>query len=114
MAKNGVKILSKDDLDFLKRKYNIDVGKDFLTIKTNNFNRMTYHKFTDRIIFIAQDRRLFVSPEAIKIWIDNFKDKYSLFEVQNSINLAYSLCQDVNLDVITKILKRGTEKILQL
>lgn len=111
MAKNNAKILTKEELDYLNGRYMFEVNDDMILVKIQNYNRVTAHPLTETFSLNTKVRKIDITPEAISIWHKNFKSKWTLFEVQNAINILITTYQVPEVEDIEDQLKRGTAKI---
>lgn len=110
MKQSNTKILTKDELDFLNNKYQIEYKDNLLFIKANTINRAVCHNLDDKFTIVFKKdgviRFVKISPEATKMWVNNYKDtSYSLFDVQNAINVLIISFQQVTKDDVDSVLK---------
>ena len=112
-----IKLLSDDEIDYLNKKYKIEITDDYLTVRTFNFNRTTFHKLNDnvRLKFESNDcqRSMIITPRAIQLWKNNFQT-HSLVDVQNVINTLAVLSQDITVENISNLFKRKHTKIITI
>ena len=111
MNKNNVKILTEDELKYLKGRYDFEVNDDVILVKIQNYNRVTAHPLGTTFALNTKVRKIDITPDAIRIWNKYFKASWSLFDVQNAINILIATYQVPELDDIKQQLKRGTTKV---
>ena len=111
MNKNNVKILTNDELNFLKGRYAFELNGDTILVKIQNYNRVTAHPANETFALNTKVRKVDITPDAIEIWDKHFKNKWSLFDVQNAINILIMTYQTPEVEEIEDQLKRGTSKI---
>lgn len=110
MSKN-LKALTKDELEFLNSKYKFKLMDNYVVVSCVGFDRKVLHEIDKPFTLTTPIRRITITPKAIKCWIEQFKDKYSLLEVQNSINTLIITYQDISIDDIKIILERNNSLI---
>lgn len=103
---NNIKLLSNDELIAFNEKYIFEVNNEFIFVKCNNFSRYTIHRLNESFHLIVNGRKITITPTAINLWNESFKEKYSLFDIQNAINKLIVLLQDVSLKNVQKILEK--------
>lgn len=104
MAKNNIRLLSKDELNEFINRYSFEITEKYIIVKVNGFNRPTLQHKNEMFSISCKGRYLNITPESIKLWENNFKE-YSLIEVQQAINKLYLMYQEtVNVKDIKKIL----------
>ena len=111
MNKNNAKILTDEELAFLNNRYAFEVTDDTILVKIQNYNRVTAHPIGVTFALNTKVRKVDITPDAVKIWDAHFKDKWSLFEVQNAINILIMTYQMPEINDINDQLVRGTAKI---
>ena len=111
MTKNNVKILTYDEIAFLKSRYYFEVNDNVILVKISNYNRVTAHPADKTFSLNTKVRKIDITPDAIRIWQKHFKRSWSLFEVQNAINILLTTYQVPEVEDIEDQLKRGTAKI---
>ena len=109
------KVLSDEELDYLIDRYSFGTAvvdqNTYIVVKCKDYNRMVLHDATRKFTINSPIKRLTISKEAISLWLNNYKDKYSLIEVQNALSTLIITYQDLTLDDISKQLERKTVKI---
>lgn len=108
-----IKILSDEDLEYLNKKYEINVKDDYLTIRTAHHNRLLFHTLDEKIRIRYGDKTMMLTPIAVKYWKDNFTN-FTLIDVQNAINTLSVLAQDISIETIENLLKRRHSKIITI
>lgn len=111
MSKNNVKILSPEELRYLNNRYAFEINDDMILVKIQNYNRVTAHPLDSTFSLNTKVRKLDITPDAIKIWNEKFKGKWSLFDVQNAINILITTYQTPSSEEIEDQLTRGTAQI---
>lgn len=115
MAKN-LRALTDEELDFIDSNYKFETlegtnNKRYIIVSFNGYDRRVLHDFDKPFLINTSVRKVNISTDAINYWYNEFKDKYSLIEVQNAINVLIVLYQPVNSEEILKQLKRRTTKV---
>lgn len=111
MNRNNIKILTDDEIKFLNSRYAFEVTDDAILVKIQNYNRVTAHPKNETFALNTKVRKIDITPEAIDAWDTHFKKKWSLFEVQNAINILITTYQVPVVEDIEDQLRRGTTKI---
>lgn len=111
MNKNNVKILTDEELEFLESRYYFEINDNMILVKIHNYNRATAHSIDKSFALNTKVRKIDITPTAIDIWNNYFKDKYSLFKVQNAINILIMTYQTPDVSDVREQLERGTPKI---
>lgn len=84
----------------------------YIVVTTKTYNsRKVLHNINEPFLISTSMRKISFSKEAINYWINDFKDEYSLIEVQNAISVLTITYQPVNIDEIRNQLKRKTSKV---
>lgn len=115
MAKN-LKALTDEELAYLQKTYKFELMGDYIAVSCSTatgatYNRKTLHIVSEPFTLSTKVRKITITTQAINLWIDKYKDNYSLMEVQNAINLLIITYQDVTEQNIETQLKRGQAKI---
>lgn len=111
MSKNNTKVISYDDMLFLNGKYDFEIDGSSILVKIKDYNRVTAHPVNNTFSLNTKVRKIDITPQAIRLWDSKYKNKHSLFEVQNAINILISTYQEPSDDDIDDQLKRGDAKI---
>ena len=111
MGKNNIKVISSSEMEYLNSRYSFSIEGNQILVKIKNYNRVTAHPANASFSLNTKVRKLDITPEAVKLWNDSFKDKHSLFEVQNAINILISTYQTPSFEEVAEQLKRGTAEI---
>lgn len=92
--------------DFVKN------NSKYIVVTTKGYNaRKVVHNINESFLVSTSLRKISFSKEAINYWINEFKDDYSLVEVQNAISILTITYQPVNVDEIRNQLKRKSSKV---
>lgn len=105
MKKPNIKLLTSEERKFFNDYYSIELSDSFVLIKTKNFDRTTVHPKDEDFSLSNSVRKMKISKEAIKLWEENFKDSYSLIDVQNAMNALYLAYQSLEKEDVEKQLK---------
>ena len=111
MGRNNAKVISDSEMSYLKSRYVFEVDGSQILVKIQNYDRVTAHPLTKGFSLNTKVRKIGLTSEAIKLWDESFKDKYSLFEVQNAINTLISTYQQPSFEDVADQLKRGNAKV---
>lgn len=117
MPKNNVHVLTEEELRTFKNKYLISIEDNKILVKFPNYARVTVHDIDKPFAINAKNfRKICFSMEAINYWKKFVKQKsrYTLFDVQNAINILYVTYQPVNEKNVKTILAKDTLKIKQV
>lgn len=110
-VKNKLDVNSQKELkdlidDFVKN------NSKYIVVTTKGYNaRKVVHNINESFLVSTSLRKISFSKEAINYWINEFKDEYSLVEVQNAISILTITYQPVNVDEIRNQLKRKSSKV---
>ena len=109
MSRNNIKLLSKEQLKQLNRKYYFEADDENIIVKLYNYNRITFHSKIKPFHINCKIRKVCFSMEAINAWLKLYdqKEKYSLFDVQQAANILTITYQTVDENSIIKQLKKG-------
>ena len=111
MPARNIKVMSQDELDYLNSIYTFDIEEDIIGVLCKG--RLTFHNKNGPFTILTAVRKITISIEAINYWIEQ-KDKtgYSLFDIQNTMNLLKVIYQEVNFDSVMNYLKNGINTII--
>lgn len=95
-------ILTKEELNEFDKIYNFEIFNNLVIVGTNNCKKKTVHYADEGFSIFCKTlkKTLKITPYAIKVWNQHFKDKYHLPDIQNAINSLIILCQTPNLEDI--------------
>lgn len=111
MSRNNAKILTEDELTYLKSRYAFEINDDVILVKIQNYNRVTAHPLSSSFSLNTKVRKIDITPEAVQMWDKHFKKKWSLFDVQNAMNILVMTYQVPEVEEIDDQLHRGTAQI---
>ena len=101
----NVKLLTFEERQYLNSKYDFEIIDDDIYVKIRNYARQTKHSIHDSFFLTTKVRRITITPIAMKMWNDKFKDTYTLINVQDAINQLQTLHQDLTYQNVEKRLK---------
>lgn len=104
MKTYNIKLLSAQELNAFKERYKITLIDNKIMVECNTFNRPTLHQLDKTFFLFANGRKINITPNVIKLWIDNFQS-YHLVEIQNVANTLYLMYQNPSKEDIQKLLK---------
>lgn len=111
MIKN-LKALLPEELEYINLKYNFEILEDkYIVVSCNDYNRKTLHNANKSFILNTSIRHITITLDAINYWKNNFKENYTLMDVQNAINELILTYQDVSIKSLNKQLLRKNSKI---
>lgn len=87
--KPNIKILTKDELKTFNDYYKISYQNNMILVEPKDFSRITVHKSNETFYLLRNKRRITITTNAINLWKKEFKDKYTLIEVQNAMNALF-------------------------
>lgn len=105
----NVKILTKQELLYFKKKYRFELSNDKVFVYVNGYNRVTAHDIKYRLNITATIRRITISTEALQYWSKYFIDKYSPVEVQNAMNFLKISYKDIDAESILETMRKFEE-----
>lgn len=103
MPKNNIKILNKFELEQFVKRYSFENSSEYIIVRVNGFNRPTLQNKSKIFSVFCKGRYLNITPEAVKLWEDNFPNK-NLIEVQQAINTLILMYQQINVNDVKKVL----------
>lgn len=80
-----IKLLTDEQLQALKEKYDVEFQKNKVVIKLKTRNHTVMHDMNESFSLRCDNRRVTINPKAMQMWQKHFK-RYSLFDVQHAIN----------------------------
>lgn len=107
MSIGNTKILTKDELYSFNVSYNVEViDNNFIAINSVLRKVAVLHPINSwfRVFNKKIKRKIQISPTASKMWTEEFKNKYSIFEVQNAINVLTITYRDITKENVRKVL----------
>lgn len=117
MAKN-LKALTDEELDYIRNSYQFDVHDKYIVVMCSvngtMYNRKTLHDIDKPFSLTTKARKITISVQAINMWLEKYKDKYSLIEVQNAINYLIITYQPLTDEEMEKQLKRKSVRIQEI
>ena len=116
MARNNIKHLSSGMLEKLNEKYYFDVEDDDIIVGLNHYQRITRHPQTKPFHINSTcdiKRKICFNLVAINFWLQFHEDglPFSLFDVQQAVNVLTITYQDIDRDSVLKFLKKPQTKI---
>lgn len=95
--------------------YIVKNDSKYISVTTKNCVRRTVlHNINESFLVSTPIRKISFSKEAINYWINDFRDKYTLADVQNAISVLTITYQKVDKNEIKKQLERKTSKVAVL
>lgn len=110
MSRNNIKLLTARQLDFFNDKYVIECDDENVYVTFKYYKRRTPHPINKPFDINSEVRKISFTVEAISLW-RKMKDKYTLFDVQQAVNICHVTYQDVNESNVRKALKSPLYKI---
>lgn len=108
MARNNIKILTDEQLTILTNKYRfaLDEQTSKILVRTAGYSKVTCHLSTEPFSINAKSlkRKVCFSLNAIEIW-KNLKNRYSLFQIQDSVNRLTLMYQNINEETVLAQIK---------
>lgn len=80
-----IKLLTDEQLQLLKEKYDVEFQKNKVFVKLKTRNHTVMHDINEAFSLRCDNRRVTINPKAMQMWQKHFK-RYSLFDVQHAIN----------------------------
>ncbi len=109
----NIKILSKEELDYLVEKYSFRMlNPTVLGVKTSSCARENIHSILESFTINTPIKRITITPMAINYWI-KLGDKAHLIAVQNAINVLMITYQDISENAILKQIKKNSTQIIE-
>ena len=98
-----IKLLTDEQLQMLKDKYDIKLQKNKVLVKSKTRNHTVMHDMNEAFSLRCDNRRVTINSKAMKMWQKHFK-RYSLFDVQHAINqIAMDRINATPADVAAKL-----------
>lgn len=87
MSKSNIKLLSKEERQFFHNNYSFELQGNFILVKFRNYGRVVAHSIDKQFSIVSKVRKITISTEAIKLWIDKFRNTpYTIVDIQNAMN----------------------------
>lgn len=110
MPANNIHVLSDYDLQCFNEKYLFTFKDDVVLVSTKDYNRITAHALDSKFYLSTSKCKITITADAMKLWVANFKDNYTLVDVQNAINLFLITYQKPTVTDIASHLKMQKQK----
>lgn len=111
MPRSNIKLLTKDERQYLNENYIFVVKDDLLLVKVKDFARTTSHDINHNFFIKSKVRKLTIITDAMKMWIKYFIDsKWTLIDVQNAVNSLIISYQEINFENVECRLRHIEEK----
>lgn len=113
----NIKALTEEDIYYFNKIYRFELienNKYVLVYCANYPNRKTIHSAESGFSISTNRRKLKISKKAIDLWINKYKDKYTLPEVQNALSSLIVTYQNVSEESVDSQLSRKTNKIKEI
>lgn len=108
MPANNIHVLKDEEVEMLNGLFSYEVKDDHLLQTPVSFKRTTAYSinssFSVRYKYLNKNRKVKIQAYTIKVWLENFKDKYTLFDVQNAINKLLVTYQKPDIKDISRYL----------
>ena len=109
MAKN-TKALNDLELHYIKTNYLFDADEKYIYVSYKNSSKVVVHPISHNFILSTKVRKITILVEAINLWINKYKNNYSLIEVQNALNTLAVTYQPITNENIELQLKKFSER----
>lgn len=111
MSKSNVRLLTKDERQFFHDNYTFELQGSFILIKFKNYGRVVAHSIDKQFSIVSKVRKITISVEAIKLWIEKFKNtSYTVVDIQNAMNALIIGYQPTAYDEVKNQLQIIDEK----
>lgn len=80
-----IKLLTDEELQSLKEKYEVEFQKNKVFVKLKTRNHTVMHDINEAFTLRCDNRRVTINPKAMQMWQKHFEHT-SLFDVQHAIN----------------------------
>ncbi len=114
---SNIRALTDEDIYYFNKKYKFELienNKYILVYCSNYPNRKTIHSVDSGFSISTNRRKLKISKKAIDLWIEKYKDKYTLAEVQNALSSLIVTYQNISDESVDSQLARKTNKIKEI
>lgn len=113
MARNNIKLLTDDELEYFKSKYYFELDGDDVVVKLTNRDKFTRHnRYQSFSINCKELRKITFTADAIDIWSKLMDTTpYTLVDVQQALNMLLLTYQEITLDSVLRVLIKGHVKI---
>ena len=101
MPKSNIKLLTKEDRQFFKEKYEFSIKDNLILVKVKDYDRITAHNINEDFSISSKVRKIKVSKEATALWIEKFKDtNFNVIDIQNAMNALILSYQATDFDEV--------------
>lgn len=107
MPARNIKVLSQDELDYLNSIYSFEYEDNMIAVMCKG--RVAIHSATEKFTILTPINKITLSLDAINYW--KKQSTFSLFDIQNTMNLLKVIYQEVNYENIINYLKSDIKKI---
>lgn len=116
MKRNNVRLLTDQEMEFVKNKYNfILIDDKSMMVRSKIRHRETIHELNRSfVINIKKLRTVRFSVDAMEIWKELKESlKPNLLDVQQAVNKLVITFQDINTNNVCKILSGKDIKLIK-
>lgn len=119
MSRNNIKLLSTGQLEKLNYKYQFTLDEDSIVVSLKDYHRQTRHPKNQPFHINSKvyvKRKICFNIQAIEFWIKTQEEgmKFSLFDVQQAVNVLTVTYQKVDYESVLHLLKQKSIKIQQI
>lgn len=117
MKCNNVRLMTKEEMSFLKNKYWFNIIDDnTMAVCTKIRHRQTLHSFNESfVINVKKLRTIRFSVEALLIWKELYNGREpNLLDVQQAVNKLAITFQDITINNVNKLLSGKDIKLKNL
>ena len=111
MPARNIKVLSQDELDYLNSIYQFEYDDDMVAVMCKG--RISIHDANKKFTISTPISKITLTLDAIEYWkkqIHNYVS-YSLFDIQNTMNLLKVIYQEVNYENVINYLRNDIKQI---
>lgn len=112
MARNNIKLLTREQLEAFKERYEFISDTTSVVVKVNGYKRETRHPKNQPFHINAKNiRKLIFNVNAITIWDELGPRKYNLVEIQNAVNALTISYQHITTKNVLQMLVKINERM---
>ena len=105
MPKNNIRLLNRFEIEQFIERYSFEPSESFVIVRVSGFNRPTLQNKFEKFSLYCKGRYLNITPEAINLWENHFRDR-NLIEVQQAVNTLVLMYQQIDVRDVEKILNK--------
>jgi len=111
MPARNIKVLSQEELDYLNSIYTFEYEDNMVAVMCKN--RIAIHNADQKFTISTPISKITLTLDAIEYWKRQRHNhvSYSLFDIQNTMNLLKVIYQEVNYENVMNYLRNDIKQI---